>query len=199
MQPHEADMQGEGCTVIDVSFDVPAGGMADRGLRAIMDDDERAWAGYSRSGVWHAAVLEKFEEHVVDFNHYHCSWYLPSEEENDVEYKTDQVWEALNAAYDQTREHYGVDVTCVFRTKSEPKLVLPVTLFNLSAFPFNQIQGYRAARVEDDRTLWTATIDRMVSQDGYRIAITLDGNMIDSTVSLYRQCLDIRDQLTVRA
>lgn len=190
---HKVDLDLMGCAYFEVLFsglDSPS----DAPLLDELLDDGVAAGSYSRRrnrfGVLVSALIGEGPPE------YRSSWFaLP--QDGGVPPRVGDPWSALGVLMDTARR---ADVNCGFHVTSdrEPKLALPLELFSLGSFPFNQLSGYRAALVESDKTIWTAIVDRVDAPGDIAVSIHFEDYDLESAASsrdLLSACVAVRDSL----
>lgn len=76
------------------------------------------------------------------------------------------------------------------------RLKLPVSLFSSGAFPFEELRGYRAAKVDGSgKTIWTAVVDQEELENDLNVGVTLAETTGSSFDGLLRECCGIVDAL----
>ncbi len=194
-QSHKLNLPRIGCLYFDVLFSLPEG---DRAVALIAEclEEGAAVATYRRGGTEHA-VLFGHRTASDGTSEYRSSWFLLDPEVPRIESQGD-AWTALDRGYDAI-DH--VHMHCMFQlTQHEPRMTLPITLFASEGFAFNQIRGYRAALVEEERTIWNATVDWIESRDGFELSVNFDEYHVTSDISsrdLFGACTAVRDSLVV--
>lgn len=198
--PHKVDLSRTGCEQLQVAVEIPASDSAVAHIDATLEEDS-AWAAYSRRTVRHSLiVVRRGDGDEGGSVHYICHWFMPAPE-MPVPPQRGDPWVALDLVYEAATRNKGVHVSAHFNVEGEdarPKLALPITLFEPGAFPFNQIQGYRAALVEDDHTRWSAVIDQDSATGDYQVSIQLDDRELGASKmsrDLFMECVALRDSL----
>ena len=190
---HKLDLERVGCAYLEVRF----GALDDESVTQSLDeylDDGVAAGSYSRRGN-RFGVFVAVHEHEGP-PEYQGSWF-PLPQEGGTPARVGDPWSALGLLF-ETVQH--ADISCSFHVASdrEPKLAIPIALFSSGAFPFNELHGYRAALVDDGRTIWTAIVDQVDSPKDFAVSVRFADYSIQPSTSsrdLLTACTDVRDQL----
>ena len=161
-------------------------------LAALLDRN-RALASYRRSNTRHHVMFTLLGNGTT----FRCMWLAPSENGFLIELpaKRGELWQALDLMLAEAMGR--IDVECYFDipdAQGKPLIKLPLELVETGPDGFNQIQGYRAARVEEGETLWTATLNRNTRSGGYNLEVQFT-DQTGSPRDLFRRCVDVRDGL----
>ena len=159
---HKLDLPRAQCSYMQVFGDVPT----IEGLDALLEDN---WAldSYRRSGTVHTVGVYIQTETGSEDQSLRIFW-------NPRGPRLAREGKALDAIEVIAQAVSTLDFQCQFEIASDhfrPKFTLPITLFEKDAFPFNQIQGYRAALVEEGKTVWSAILDRPVDSSSYHLGV----------------------------
>ncbi len=194
--PHRLDLARAGCSYLDVFFSLPESHPSIMPITACLQDGTAA-AAYRRSNIQHTAL---FSHHTTSdgTSDYRLSWFALDPEIPKLLPQGDP-WTALELAYAAADL---VHMHCMFNPTAsrEPRMTLPISLFASGAFPFNQIQGYRAALTDGDRTVWTAIVDRLGAPEGFQIQINFPEYTLPSVPSsrdLLGACTSVYESLMV--
>lgn len=196
---HKLDLTRVGCDEFQIVIELPASESAIERIGALLEN-EVAWDDYRRGGTRHSVVFGAGRQGDDSVSRYIGRWFT-TDPEADVPQRSGDVWAALDSVYEAAVRHEGVHVHGHFELPSgdvQPKMTLPIPLFAPGAFAFNQIQGYRAALVEGERTLWSAVVDQQGTTGAYQVAIQFDEHDLDSATStrdLFARCVELRDSL----
>ena len=194
---HKVDLQKLGCTYLDVFFALPEGHPA---IERIAEHLPRNAAGavYRRSRHEHVVLVA--QRTLPDgTSEYRSSWFVSGQESSGIEVDGDP-WTVLDLGH-EAADH--AHIHCMFDAdlRLEPKMVIPISPFASGVLPFNQLQGYRAALVEDNRTVWSAVIDWLGPDYGCDVTIRVDEYDLRSAVGtrgLLGYCASIRAGLMTR-
>lgn len=193
---HKLDLDRFGCSYFEVQFSA-LNGEADPRLAEHLADG-LATGSYSRRGNRFAALVVGLDDQ--DPPVYRGSWFaLPAE--GPAPAQIGDPWAALGLLFGAA-DH--ADMRCAFQATSEhePKLALPLDLFAHGAFPFNELRGYRVARIEGDRTVWTAIVDHLDGPRAFSVSVHFDDydlGSVESARDLLAMCVDVRDDLMQEA
>lgn len=199
--PHKLDLAGVSCEQFQIAIEIPTSDSAVDLINASLEDDV-AWASYRRGRTQQSVVFSSSGHRDESISHYIGVWFTPGPEAPIPQQRGD-VWAALDRAYEAATRHEGVYVSGSFNLDSEsgqPKMIVPITLFSSGAFPFNQIQGYRAALVEDERTIWSAILDQHGATGDYHVAIQIDDHDSEAAKTsrdLFDLCVGVCKSLMV--
>ena len=195
---HKLDLTRFDCDQFSLIIEMPESESAVESIDHYLEGGV-AWDSYYRSGTRHIATIRRAPDGVGDgVAGYTAHWFIPAPE-TPTRTRRGALWSALELAYHSKAEQKEMHVHCYFSMDSslvQPKMTLPVPLFSSGSFAFNQIQGYRAAMVDGERTLWSAIVDWPEAVGEYQISIRLnDWNMEAISRDIFLRCVSIRDSL----
>ena len=196
---HKLDLPRFNCDQFSVIIEMPESEPAVESIDSHLEEGF-AWDSYSRSGARHLVIFRRSpdgtnSDEVASFT---ALWLIPTPE-MPTRARRGALWGALELAYESKSEQKEMHAHCNFSMDSsimQPKMTLPVSLFTFGSFAFNQIQGYRAAMVEGERTLWSAIVDWPEAVGDYRISIRMnDWNTEDTSREIFARCISICNDL----
>ena len=193
---HKLDLARTGCLYLDVFFDLPAGHPAIAKIDEHLED-RTAGAAYRRSRTEHFVIFAQ-RSGVDGTSEYRNSWFVSDGQPPGFEMRGD-----LSAALElgcSAAEHVHMSSMFSAAEGFEPKMTLPASPFASGALSFNQIQGYRVASVEGDRTIWSAVVDWIGPGQGFTVSIHANESGIalaEGPRNLLNYCASIRDSLFV--
>ena len=186
------------CTEFSVTIDIAAAS----DVVALVGDmlgGALAWGQYSRQRGQHTLVvsahpMDDSDEHrTYELRYYPWEPFGPGRLGNPFGV-ADELSAAISEADDvHVRAHFDLSPT-----QYDLKLKLPLDLFGEKAFPFNELRGYRGARVKDGAVEWSAVVDHPDPEDGIRITVLTASHLgarnqpLDGLLAM---CVGIKDSL----